>query len=743
VARGTAVPAPRGCSATSHPRRQPPFRRPRHVLRRALARPPTWVHLLHPPRDRVLPAQASDQGQAGRARAGRRRRLLRPRPQGTAHDFRRAAITMLESMGISVEFSHHEGAPRAERDRPALCRCPLDGRQHHDLPHRGQGGRAEQGIYASFMPKPFREHPGSGMHTHLSLFEGDTNAFFEAGALPALQDRAAVHRRSAAHGAEITAVTNQWVNSYKRLWGGGEAPAYLTWGHNNRSALVRVPMYKPDKGNSPASRCARSTRPATPTSRTPCSRRRPQGDRGGLRVAARGRGRRVEPHRRRAPRHRASSRCPRRCTKSWSAASSSPRPSASTSSTSSCATSAPSGRTTADLEPQDAPARRVPTAARRDRGPRRHRRGPHRRPTADGGRAGRPRRRRWRPRSSSPRTSSGEDAVRTRLSGHRDGQERRSRAQLHLRRRRHLRRRAGRGRRRGGGDLADRDQDLATRLMSVCSAGRTAATGALWEVDAALRPEGKQGQLVRTVASHRSYYERWAKTWEFQALLKARPWSRVTPRWGRPTRRRCSRWSGKASSREDFVADVQAMRRRVEQHIPPAEAARQLKLGAGGLRDVEFSVQLLQLVHGRARRVAAHRDHARRARGPVGRWLRGARGRRDARHGIPAAAHAGTPHPALPPAPHPPHAHRSPDLRRLGRALGHRSSPADAVIAQWKAQQREVRRLHERIFYHPLLSAVARLSDSEVRLTPEAARGASVRVGFPRSRMARSATSKP
>ena len=101
------------------------------------------------------------------------------------------------------------------------------------------------------MPKPFAEHPGSGMHTHLSLFEGDTNAFHEAGAPYQLsrtgrQFIAGLLR----HGAEITAVTNQWVNSYKRLWGGGEAPAHLTWGHNNRSALVRVPMYKPNKGNS-------------------------------------------------------------------------------------------------------------------------------------------------------------------------------------------------------------------------------------------------------------------------------------------------------------------------------------------------------------------------------------------------------------------------------------------------------------------------------------------------------------
>jgi len=106
-------------------------------------------------------------------------------------------------------------------------------------------------VYASFMPKPFTQHAGSGMHTHLSLFEGDRNAFYQAGAEYQLSD---IGRSFIAgllhHAAEVTAVTNQWVNSYKRLLGGGEAPSYVCWGHNNRSALVRVPRYKPDKGQS-------------------------------------------------------------------------------------------------------------------------------------------------------------------------------------------------------------------------------------------------------------------------------------------------------------------------------------------------------------------------------------------------------------------------------------------------------------------------------------------------------------
>jgi glutamine synthetase len=106
-------------------------------------------------------------------------------------------------------------------------------------------------VQASFMPKPFTDHPGSGMHTHVSLFEGERNAFYEAGAKFQLSK---VARSFIAgllrHAPEITAVTNQWVNSYKRLAGGGEAPSYICWGRNNRSALVRVPMYKPNKGSS-------------------------------------------------------------------------------------------------------------------------------------------------------------------------------------------------------------------------------------------------------------------------------------------------------------------------------------------------------------------------------------------------------------------------------------------------------------------------------------------------------------
>jgi glutamate-ammonia-ligase adenylyltransferase len=269
--------------------------------------------------------------------------------------------------------------------------------------------------------------------------------------------------------------------------------------------------------------------------------------------------------------------------------------------------------------------------------------------------------------------------------------------------------------------------ELATRLMRLCSASTGA--GSLWQVDPALRPEGKNGPLVRTVASHRAYYERWAKTWEFQALLKARPVAGDTEV-GQAYCDAVQPMVWQASSRENFVDDVQAMRRRVEDHIPKAEAERQIKLGAGGLRDVEFSVQLLQLVHGRADeslRTATTLEGlaALSAGGYVGRedaaTLEAAyRYLRALEHRIQLYRLRRT--------------HLMPtsedDLRRLGRSLGHRSGPAEAVLEQWRARRREVRRLHERIFYRPLLSAVARLSDQDVRLTPEAARERLSALGF-------------
>ena len=156
---------------------------------------------------------------------------------------------MLEQVGISVEFSHHEVAPgQQEIDlRYADALTTADNIMTFRLVVKEVA--LDQGVYASFMPKPFENQPGSAMHTHLSLFEGDRNAFHDpADPFKLSKVGRAFIAGLLTHAAEITAVTNQWVNSYKRLYGGGEAPAYVCWGHNNRSAMVRVPMYKPHKG---------------------------------------------------------------------------------------------------------------------------------------------------------------------------------------------------------------------------------------------------------------------------------------------------------------------------------------------------------------------------------------------------------------------------------------------------------------------------------------------------------------
>ncbi|MFD0788123.1 bifunctional [glutamine synthetase] adenylyltransferase/[glutamine synthetase]-adenylyl-L-tyrosine phosphorylase, partial [Micromonospora azadirachtae] len=145
--------------------------------------------------------------------------------------------------------------------------------------------------------------------------------------------------------------------------------------------------------------------------------------------------------------------------------------------------------------------------------------------------------------------------------------------------------------------VADSDDDLAaattvaTRLIHIC--GLVA-----WPVDAALRPEGSRGPLVRTLASHRAYYRRWARTWEFQALLKARP-AAGDLALGQEWIDQLAPLVWRAAERPEAVEDVRAMRRKIIDHVPPKELEREIKRGPGGLRDIEFAVQLLQLVHGR------------------------------------------------------------------------------------------------------------------------------------------------
>ncbi|MFT4009004.1 MAG: bifunctional [glutamine synthetase] adenylyltransferase/[glutamine synthetase]-adenylyl-L-tyrosine phosphorylase [Nocardioidaceae bacterium] len=259
---------------------------------------------------------------------------------------------------------------------------------------------------------------------------------------------------------------------------------------------------------------------------------------------------------------------------------------------------------------------------------------------------------------------------------------------------------------------------LASNLINACS--EHTGEGTLWPVDAALRPEGKAGPLVRTLASHVGYYERWAKTWEFQALLKARPVAGDLAL-GREYVELLSPMVWNAAARDGFVGEVQAMRRRVIEHIPAREVDRQLKLGPGGLRDVEFAVQLLQLVHGRT-------DESLRAPTTLsalayltrGGYVGRADGRaldeayrflRTMEHRMQLAQLRRT--------------HVVPadeaSLRRMARSMGMMKDSAAELDKRWKQHSVEVRRLHEKIFYRPLLEAVAKLPTDQARLTTVAA----------------------
>ncbi|PJI93457.1 bifunctional [glutamine synthetase] adenylyltransferase/[glutamine synthetase]-adenylyl-L-tyrosine phosphorylase [Luteimicrobium subarcticum] len=279
------------------------------------------------------------------------------------------------------------------------------------------------------------------------------------------------------------------------------------------------------------------------------------------------------------------------------------------------------------------------------------------------------------------------------------------------------------------------DEDYATSTGTRLASGLTTVCGApsgeppLWAVDAALRPEGKQGPLVRTLASHLAYYERWAKTWEFQALLKARPVAGDAAL-GRAYDEAVNPLVWNAVQREHFVEDAQAMRRRVEAHVPSAEADRQIKLGKGGLRDVEFTVQLLQLVHGRADEEIRSPNTltalaALSARGYVGRAHAAQlavcyRFLRAVEHRVQLYRLRRT--------------HLMPtleaDVRRLARTLHLRPDGPDGLMERWRSTRREVRTLHEELFYRPLLPATAQLSQEEASLAPEAARARLAAIGY-------------
>ncbi len=242
----------------------------------------------------------------------------------------------------------------------------------------------------------------------------------------------------------------------------------------------------------------------------------------------------------------------------------------------------------------------------------------------------------------------------------------------------------------------------------------------LWEVDANLRPEGKDGALVRTLSSHIAYYERWAKDWEFQALIKSRPVA-GNHDLGKKYRESVDPMIWAASTKEGFVEQVQRMRERVTDHIPSDQVDVQLKLGPGGLRDVEFTIQLLQLVHGgtdeHVRRLATLDSlHALADRGYVGRpeayeFDQAYRILRTLEHRLQLSALVRT--------------HLMPRDEEALRVLARSTTladNADELVELWRGVQRQVRSLHERLFYRPLLSAVAGLGGEQgIELTSEQA----------------------
>ena len=288
-------------------------------------------------------------------------------------------------------------------------------------------------------------------------------------------------------------------------------------------------------------------------------------------------------------------------------------------------------------------------------------------------------------------------------------------------------------------DSAELDDARANTIGTALASGISRAISSiarepgLWEVDANLRPEGKSGPLVRTLPSHESYYARWAESWEFQALLKARTIAGDMAL-GRRYEKAIEPLIWNSAGRDGFVESVQAMRRRVTEHIPAAEEQRQIKLGRGGLRDVEFTVQLLQLVHGKSDESLRRKDTtsaiaALSAGGYIGRsdaagFDHAYRYLRLLEHRIQLFQLRRT--------------HLMPvsdaALRALAKAVlgpfsNERPHP-DALLSAWQKTKRSVRELHERIFYRPLLNTAAKLSSEDARLTPEAAQGRLAALGY-------------
>ena len=267
---------------------------------------------------------------------------------------------------------------------------------------------------------------------------------------------------------------------------------------------------------------------------------------------------------------------------------------------------------------------------------------------------------------------------------------------------------------------------LATRMMRAMDAN--ASEPSLWQVDPNLRPEGKSGALVRTLDSHVSYYQRWAENWEFQALLKARPLAGDIEL-GESYVAALAPMVWASSGRESFVESARKMRERVMEHIPANEVDRQIKLGPGGLRDIEFTVQLLQLVHGRTDESVRVRDtlsgvEALVAGGYISRtdaatFANDYRFLRVLEHRIQLSQLRRT--------------HLMPTseaaLRSLARSIDV-AMTSETLVSRWEQIKLEVRALHQKVFYRPLLTAVSKLSDGDISLTSQQVEDRLAAIGF-------------
>lgn len=276
----------------------------------------------------------------------------------------------------------------------------------------------------------------------------------------------------------------------------------------------------------------------------------------------------------------------------------------------------------------------------------------------------------------------------------------------------------------------DRALEIATKVCSrmMRIMDQPDSEPALWQVDANLRPEGKAGALVRSLDSHKTYYERWAESWEFQALLKARPIAgdaELGEKYLAVTQPKV--WE--STSRDNFVESVQRMRQLVTDNIPTVEIDAQIKLGPGGLRDIEFTVQLLQLVHGRTDSSLRKQDTLGAIEAlAIGGYIAREDGKRFSdhyrflrllEHRIQLSQLRRT------------HLMPSDELSRraIARAVSIDLS-ASGLIERWEAVKLEVRDLHQQLFYRPLLSAVSGLSQEDLELTSAQAQDRLGAIGF-------------